>query len=236
MTEDKYNEIRRLVAMWYDGLTGPVQQAQLVRFFTGADTRELPDDLRAEAEVFRYMGELSQQCPDTALTADIEAAAEAEKRRSSLWRRITVWSTAVASAAVVVIAIGIAVKTSTATLDTPKAAETLPSKSVAEVSMDKNVSEYKVEETVSDDSPSPEIMNKTVMAETSVSKPKAKQSEVPEGFTEITDPETVIRVMQYVNSHSSRLITQSSDAIEMAGQSLNDTTAEAIRTAKSITF
>lgn len=236
MTEDKYNEIRRLVAMWYDGLTGPVQQAQLVRFFTGADTRELPDDLRAEAEVFRYMGELSQQCPDTALTAEIDAAAKAEKRRHRLWHRVTVWTTAVASAAVVVIAIGAGLRLTTATLDAPDDTATLPAKAVAEVSQSKTVTEYKIEEAVSEVTAAPKPVAKPVVTKTPAAKPVESKSEVPEGFTEVTDPETVIRVMQYVSRHNSRLFSESSVAIEEARLSLRETTLEALEIAKSTTF
>lgn len=236
MTEDKYNEIRRLVEMWYDGLTGPVQQAQLVRFFTEADTVELPDDLKAEAEVFRCMGELSLKCPDTALTAEIDAAAKVEKRRLRLWHRVTIWSTAVASAAVIVFAVGVGLKLTTSTLDTPGDATTLPAKAVAEVSQTKTVTEYAVEEAVSETAPAPKPAAKPAVTKTPVAKPAEPKSDVPEGFTEVTDPETVIRVVQYVSRHNSRLFSESSVAIEEARLSLRETTLEAIEIAKSTTF
>ena len=236
MSEDKYNEIRRLVAMWYDGLTGPVQQAQLVRFFAEVDAVELPDDLRVEAEVFRYMGELSQQCPDTTLTAEIDAAAKAEKRRHRLWHRVTIWSAAVASAAVVVFAVGAGLKLTTSTLDTPGDAATLPAKAVAEVSQSKTVTEYAAEESVGEAVSAAKPEAKPTVTKTPVTKPVETKSEVPEGFTEITDTETIIRVMQYVNRHNSRLFSESSVAIEEARLSLRETAIEAIEIAKSTTF
>lgn len=235
MTEDKYKEIRRLTEMWYDGLTGPVQQSQLVRFFAEADITQLPDDLKAEAEVFRCIGDLSQQCPDTALTAEIDAAAKAEKRRR-LWHRLAVWSTAVASAAVIVFAIGAGLRISTATLDAPAEMTALPAKPVAKAGQDKPVQEYKAEETSEIITPAPAPAGKAVTAKTAVAKRATKQNEVPEGFTEITDTATVIRIMQDLNRQNSKLFAESSSAIEEARMTFGDTALETFEIAKSIIF
>lgn len=236
MTQEKITEIRHLVDLWYDGDADPELQQRLVLFFAQTDPEQLPDDLKAEVEVFRSIGDLSQTCPDTALTAEIDAAVQAEKRRRPILHRVAAWSAAIAAAAVVAVVVTMGLKMPTTSLDTSATGETHSDSSIAVVMPTTGTATVKTEKPVDTQKTEAEPAPKPTTTAKTVNSPAKKTSDVPEGYTEVTDPQTVILVMKYVSKHSEQLISKSAKNIEYADNQLKSTTLDALNTVKKTNF
>lgn len=237
MNRDKLDEIRQLIELWYDGQTDHEQEARIERFFKQTDNSQLPDDLKAEAEVFGCMSVLAQQCPDTEFVEEIEAAVQSEARRPRLMRRVIVWTTSVASAAAIVIAIGVGLKMKTVSLDTAPVADPLPTTTVASVADEKSPSANQTEEIaiqpVHEVVASPTSLEQPVAKSQVDNRPAEQQDVVSDEYTEITDPEQVLQIIRRVYNQSTELFSQSAKSIAEVEQSVQRTTINTINTIKS---
>lgn len=112
MNMNEYNDIRRLLNRWYDGVSTPADQQRLEAFF--AEDGALPDDLAMERELFRAMTDAVVECPEmpSEISRRINSALEADmvnghkSRHKPLgWRRraIVAWGAAACLAALLMI-------------------------------------------------------------------------------------------------------------------------------------
>lgn len=105
------NEIRRLIARYYDGSCSPDEELELEEYFCLTPDSELPDDLRADAAMFRALA-MAGSSDDIELPAGLDerldaVTADAPVRRKPLIIRYL----SIAAAAAVVIVIGISLLT-----------------------------------------------------------------------------------------------------------------------------
>lgn len=101
------NEIRRLIARYYDGSCSPDEELELEEYFCLTPDSELPDDLRADVAMFRALA-MAGSSDDIELPAGLDerldaVTADAPVRRKPLIIRYL----SIAAAAAVVLAIGI---------------------------------------------------------------------------------------------------------------------------------
>lgn len=101
---NNYNEIRKLLELYYEGRTSRAQENELTEFFANAET--LPADLEADRRLFGQLADMSAgevMIPedfDSRITAAVEDEMSRERaasRRRSRWR--SVWIAAGSAAA-----------------------------------------------------------------------------------------------------------------------------------------
>lgn len=101
------NEIRRLIARYYDGSCSPDEELELEEYFCLTPDSELPDDLRADAAMFRALA-MAADSDDIELPADLDERLDAVTADAPVRRKpIIIRYLSIAAAAAVVIAIGI---------------------------------------------------------------------------------------------------------------------------------
>lgn len=232
----KYNRIARLIADWYDGATNREEEMEIINFFRDTDPATLPEALRQEAEVFATIGDLSAECPDKELLAEIEVEVareqSAEKPRRRLGLRLV--AVAVAASVAVLLIVGLGHDT-----DTQLIAE-----AHQDVQAEQNMTEYAdnaftpvdsvpaidtPDETVPDSAPATRIRTprheKTVVPERTIA-----DAAEPGGYIDIEDPEEAARILEEVNRHYSRALAMTTKAIIETDNAL-DNTREIIRSA-----
>ncbi len=91
-------EITQMIDDWYAGTTDESRDAILFAYFTDTPSDEIPDDLKAEAEVFSMLSLKGMQFKDEELLGEIETEIRREKR-SHLWKKVLKYSVWVSSAA-----------------------------------------------------------------------------------------------------------------------------------------
>lgn len=98
MNKDKEKEIRRLLELYYEGMTSKSEEKRLSRLL--AEAEDLPQDLATDRRLFEVLSaELEMKLPadkEEELMAAMEREIDAEPRRSA-WRRL--WPVAAAIAA-----------------------------------------------------------------------------------------------------------------------------------------
>lgn len=101
------NEIRRLIARYYDGSCSPDEELELEEFFCLTPDSELPDDLRADAAMFRALA-MAGSSDDIELPAGLDERLDAVTADAPVRRKpVIIRYLSIAAAAAVVIAIGI---------------------------------------------------------------------------------------------------------------------------------
>lgn len=231
----KYNRIARLIADWYDGATSREEEMEIINFFRDTDPVTLPEALRQEAEVFATISDLSAECPDKELLAEIEAEVAREQSVAKPRRLgLRLVSAAVAASVAVLLIVGLSHNS-----DTQLIAEAHNEAQAAT-----NVTEYADNaftpvdsvpaidapyETVPDSAPATRIRTprheKTVEPERAVA-----DAAEPAGYVDIQDPEEAARILEEVNRHYSRALAMTTKAIIETDNAL-DNTREIIRSA-----
>lgn len=105
------NEIRRLIARYYDGSCSPDEELELEEYFCLTTDSELPDDLRADAAMFRALA-MAADSDDIELPAGLDERLDAVTADAPVRRKtVIIRYLSIAAAAAVVIAIGISLLT-----------------------------------------------------------------------------------------------------------------------------
>lgn len=101
------NEIRRLIAQYYDGSCSPDEELELEEYFCLTPDSELPDDLCADAAMFRALA-MAGSSDDIELPTGLDKRLDAVTADAPVRRKpIIIRYLSIAAAAAVVIAIGI---------------------------------------------------------------------------------------------------------------------------------
>lgn len=101
------NEIRRLIARYYDGSCSPDEELELEEYFCLTPDSELPDDLRADAAMFRALA-MAGSSDDIELPTGLDERLDAVTADAPVRRKpVIIRYLSIAAAAAVVIAIGI---------------------------------------------------------------------------------------------------------------------------------
>ena len=101
------NQIRRLIARYYDGSCSPDEELELEEYFCLTPDSELPDDLRADAAMFRALA-MAAGSDDIELPAGLVERLDAITADAPVRRKpVIIRYLSIAAAAAVVIAIGI---------------------------------------------------------------------------------------------------------------------------------
>lgn len=105
------NEIRRLIARYYDGSCSPDEELELEEYFCLTPDSELPDDLRADAAMFRALA-MAAGSDDIELPAGLDERLDAVTADAPVRRKtVIIRYLSIAAAAAVVIVIGISLLT-----------------------------------------------------------------------------------------------------------------------------
>lgn len=105
------NEIRRLIDRYYDGSCSPDEELELEEYFCLTTDSELPDDLHAEAAMFRALA-MAADSDDIELPAGLDERLNAVTADAPVRRKpVIIRYLSIAAAAAVVIAIGISLLT-----------------------------------------------------------------------------------------------------------------------------
>lgn len=105
------NQIRRLIARYYDGSCSPDEELKLEEYFCLTTDSELPDDLRADAAMFRA---LSMTCSsdDIELPTGLDERLDAVTDNSRVRRKpVIIRYLSLAAAAALVLTVGIGLLT-----------------------------------------------------------------------------------------------------------------------------
>lgn len=101
------NEIRRLIARYYDGSCSPDEELKIEEYFCLTPDSELPDDLRADAAMFRALA-IAGSIDDIELPTGLDERLDAVTADAPVRRKpVIIRYLSIAAAAAVVIAIGI---------------------------------------------------------------------------------------------------------------------------------
>lgn len=105
------NQIRRLIARYYDGTSSPDEELELEEYFCLTPDSELPDDLRADAAMFRALA-MAGSSDDIELPTGLDKRLDAVTADAPVRRKpVIIRYLSIAAAAAVVIAIGISLLT-----------------------------------------------------------------------------------------------------------------------------
>lgn len=100
LSDNKLNEIRRLLIRFYDGESSPEDISRLNAFFANTDAERLPEDMREDSETFRLMAveaeSLEAQAPDGLEDAIRDIIGKESKKAHII--RFTPWISAAAVA------------------------------------------------------------------------------------------------------------------------------------------
>lgn len=101
------NEIRRLIARYYDGTSSPDEELKIEEYFCLTPDSELPDDLRADAAMFRALA-MAGSSDDIELPTGLDKRLDAVTADAPVRRKpVIIRYLSIAAAAAVVLAIGI---------------------------------------------------------------------------------------------------------------------------------
>lgn len=229
----EYNRITRLISDWYDGATSRAEELEIINFFRNTDPASLPETLRQEAVVFATIGDLTAECPDKELMAEIDTEVAKEQSAAKPRRRLDLrlMSAAVAASVAILLIVGLGSDSDTQLI----AGSDQPS---PEVKGYADITPMPVDSvTVLDDT---ERVTPGVMPETHVRTPRhdkiakptrtVADATVTTDYIDIEDPEEAALILEEVNSHYSRAMAMTTKAIIETDNAL-DNTREIIRSA-----
>lgn len=105
MTND-FSEIRHLLDLWYDGLTSPEQESQLIHGFGELPSGSIPEDLKPDHAIF---SQLQPQVSVSAIDAQLAVENAIRRARKPLLLRISRTAIAIAAVTVILLATGAAI-------------------------------------------------------------------------------------------------------------------------------